>query len=208
MALYQKAYICPMTDKHIDLGNSHAFNVQFNPSEISIEEAIGVSDIEENDYKEDAKRLLSGSYIGWQRSMEGSFANKKSSRVTLSMTLFFNTLTSLYQDSYEDVRNYVSKLYYYTNNNIAKGGKPQQICFFWGSIAVSGILSKMSVRYTMFAPDGKPVRAQTDISITGEYLGDKDIKAYENSSAGKQSLKQGPLEWRDIYSGTGNPRLM
>lgn len=165
MAVYQKAYICPFRNGRPELGKR--FYVQFNPTELSVQEAIGAADVDGEEASEELKRLLQGRKVGIQKPLESSTEWKKKNQLTLAVSLFFNTLEKLNQDTYEDVRKYVGQLYPYTNKTTDSGSSVEQIYFFWGSIAVAGILTGMSVRYTVFAPDGKPVRAQVDISIRG-----------------------------------------
>lgn len=215
MAMYQKAYICPFRNGRPELGKK--FYVQFNPTELSVEEAIGVADMGEEDSAEELKRLLHGSRVGIQRPLESSVAWKKKNKLTLSVSLFFNTLEKLNQDFCEDVRKYVGQLYPYTNKAADNRSNVEQIYFFWGSIAVAGILTGMSVRYTVFAPDGKPVRAQVDISIRGDYVGDQSFELIQGEAAGRNAefgrnevntlVGDDPSRWRSRFDGTGNPRF-
>ena len=62
MAVYQKAYICPFRNGRPELGKK--FFVQFNPTELSIEEAIGVEDQNQEEPEQEKKKLLRGSRIG------------------------------------------------------------------------------------------------------------------------------------------------
>lgn len=214
--MLKKAFICPFDGTHTDRKHASAFYVPFNPTELTIEEAIGLSDVDEQEYRDNTKSLLAGRSIGWQSPVKGSSKSTKKSRITLSMTLFFNTLTSLYQESYEDVRKYIKKLYFYDNREVAKDKKPQQIFFEWGTISVAGILTRMQIRYTMFSPDGTPVRAQAEISIAGWYYGEKEQDAAAASgsqTAGTafdetiQVPEEGLGNWKDSYKVSGNPRL-
>lgn len=214
---YQKAYIGPYKNGHMELKGG--FYVPFNPSEISIDEAIGVSDVSQAGGTERMRWMRAGRTIGIQHPTEYSSLGQERKMATLSVTLFFNTLNDLYQTSYEDVRDDIRKLYPYTNttekiaaaNRIrAKTENAQQIYFFWGTIAVAGTLKRMSVNYTMFAPDGKPVRAQVSITIEGFYVGE------ENVTTDTVSIKVGDIagaalsgdlsNWKENYSGSSNPR--
>ncbi len=214
MALYQKAYICPYKGGRPSL--EEKFYVQFNPSELNIEEAIGVTDTDDHSSYEYISKLLKGNRVGLQHPMKSSLADKKNNRLTLNTTLFFNTLEKINQDSYEDVRKYIRQLYPYTNKATDSKQNVVQIYFFWGSIVVAGILNRMNVRYTMFAPDGRPVRAQVDISIVGDYVGDKSNDSAAGVATGKGNafgsneintlLADDPSNWRNRYRGIGNPR--
>lgn len=215
MAVYQKAYICPYRNNSPVLGER--FYVPFNPAEIVIDEAVGVLDGEDDGLDEMISRLRQDNPYGIHRPLDTSSLRKRKNRLTLSATLFFNTLDSLYQESYEDVRTYISQLYPYTNKTAKNGGEVQHIYFFWGSIAVAGILKRMNVRYTMFAPDGKPVRAQAEISIEGNYVGESPRLGIRTRAAGELTgpgtgdgalwSVVDPSMWRALYKGSGNPRL-
>ncbi len=202
MPVLQKAYICPYRS-----GNpiySEKFTVQFNPSELSIEEAIGVSENSEDSLRENMIKLLEGSKVGWQHPLDSARAREKKGSLTLSVTLFFNTLENLYQASYEDVKAKIKPLYDFTNRDAKDNDTIEQIFFFWGSVAVAGTLSRMHVNYTMFAPDGKPVRAQVELTIVGDYYGDDlgSARAAAQTVEGNKSYAQ----WRQWWDGEGNPR--
>lgn len=215
MAVYQKAYICPFRNGRPDWGKR--FYVQFNPTELSIQEAIGAAEADEQEISEELKRLLRGSRTGIQKPLKTSGEWKKKNQLTLSVSLFFNTLEKLNQDTYEDVRNYVGQLYPYTNKDTDSSIGVEQIYFFWGSIAVAGLLTDMSVRYTVFAPDGKPVRAQVELTIRGDYVGEQSFALIEGEAVGNEAqfgrnevntlLGEDPDGWRSRFGGTGNPRL-
>ncbi len=221
LAEYQKACIGPYVNGHMDLKGR--FYVPFNPAEISIEEAVGVSDVFQMNGRIRQNQMKRGHHAGFQYPVEKSSLWREKSLTTLSVSLFFNTLNDLYQKSYEDVREEIRKLYPYTNTTektgkaAAKTNKAQQIYFFWGSIAVAGILKQMSVKYTMFAPDGKPVRAQADISIEGFYVGEETGTAGGTAGSGTKDKNAAgskgfapdmePCNWRNYYQGGPNPRL-
>lgn len=225
MADYQKAFIGPYVNGHMELKGR--FYVPFNPSEISIEEAIGIADISQIDDRQKRRGLKQGSRLGRQHPMRNSSHRRSRGLTRLSVKLFFNTLTDLYQTSYRDVREDIRKLYPYTNTTerITQTGKhtknktdkAQMLYFFWGSIAVAGMLSQMSVNYTMFAPDGKPVRAEVSISIEGFYVGEETGEENKTAGAGQSGGQRestaasgeasGSANWRDSHQGSGNPRL-
>lgn len=202
LAEIQKAFMGPYVNGHMELKGR--FYVPFNPSELSIEEAIGVSDLSGVDGRERQRQRRDGNTVNLQRPTQDSLKGRSQGMTVLSVTLFYNTLNDLYQKEYEDVRDEIRKLYPYTNTSemIEKGNKAspmgksassaaqnqvRQIYFFWGSIAVAGILTHMSVAYTMFAPDGKPVRAQVSLSIEGFYVG-------EETEAGNKAGADGGLK--------------
>lgn len=212
MPEYQKAFIGPYINGHMDLKDG--FYVPFNPAEISVEEAIGISDVSEVGGMERMGWMRNGRIMGKQYPAVNSMINHKKSMTTLSTTLFFNTLNDLYQTSYEDVREDIRKLYPYTNT-VEKNKKTvhmaRQICFFWGTIAVAGTLRRMSVNYTMFSPDGKPVRAQVGISIEGFYVGEESVvkrpSAIRPGNNAEGALTGNLSKWKAEYRGGPNPRM-
>lgn len=209
MPEYQKALICPYE------GNGPViekrFYVQFNPSEISIQEAVGRIEPDDDNVMEAFAKFMQANFVNAQHPLEGSCQHRKEEQLVLSVTLFFNTLTSLYQPTYEDVRKYIRELYPYTNTK----GNIQSIFFLWGSIAVRGYLRSMNVQYTMFAPDGTPVRAQVSISVEGEYVGEEDMTKFKSVELKGDTgltdngvfLLADPYTWRNYCDSTGNPRL-
>lgn len=220
LAEYQKACIGPYVNGHMDLKGR--FYVPFNPAEISIEEAVGISDVFRTNGRTKQEQMKRGYHAGYQYPAKESSLWREKGLTTLSVSLFFNTLNDLHQKSYEDVREEIRKLYPYTNTTEKKGNaekteKVQQIYFFWGSIAIAGVLRRMSVRYTMFAPDGKPVRAQADISIEGFYVGEETGTEGGMAGGGAKNKAAGgstgfapdmePANWRKNCHGSANPRL-
>lgn len=209
LAQYSKAYICTYENGRPNLGTR--FYVQFNPAELSIDEAIGMEE-EDSPMGRFGQQFFAGG-IGWQYPAAQTMQQKHQDRMTLSATLFFNTLNDFYQTSYEDVREYIQKLYPYTNKGASSKSERKQIYFFWGSIAVAGLLKRLHVQYTMFAPDGKPVRAQAEISIAGDYVGEKSTSPPATSASGEYkslpgqdaNLPSDPKKWREMW-GSGNPR--
>ncbi len=222
---YQKAFIGPYINGHMELKDG--FYVPFNPAEISIEEAIGMSCVSEVSGMKRMGWMKEGRLMGMQYPMDNSMFGHKREMTTLSTTLFFNTLNDLYQTSYEDVRDEIRQLYIYTNTtekytktvktfsskttqSQTKVHKAQQIYFFWGTIAVAGTLNRMSVNYTMFAPDGKPVRAQVGISIEGFYVGEETVTQTSASAKTGSSVdvnfSDSLSEWKTEYRGCPNPR--
>jgi len=219
LAEMQKAFMGPYVNGHMELKGR--FYVPFNPAELSIQEAIGVTDMSGVDGREKQRRMEEGNIVWLQYPEKDSLRWRHSGMTTLSVTLFYNTLYDLYQDSYADVRDEIKKLYPYTNTTEkiektdGKGARQiavtenqaQQIYFFWGSIAVAGTLTQMNVTYTMFAPDGKPVRAQVGISIEGFYVGEEtsaDNKPSGSSPGGQSANGFGS---RENYEKGKNPRL-
>lgn len=85
---------------------------------------------------------------------------------TLEVTLFFHT----YQSSlvYSDVRTELKKLHQFFRHTSGNGGGDSpNVCFTWGSMSFTGVLSSLVITYQMFAPDGTPVQAEASIFLRG-----------------------------------------
>jgi hypothetical protein len=80
---------------------------------------------------------------------------------TLSMDIFFDTYT-YYQA--EDVTKYTSKV----SDLLTIQGDihaPPVVSFHWGSFSFTGVLEKVSKKFTMFIEDGTPVRATLSVTF-------------------------------------------
>ncbi len=66
MSALQKAYICPYRNGRPVYGEK--YTVQFNPAELSVEEAIGVSDNSGDTLRDRMRKLLEAASYGGYRS--------------------------------------------------------------------------------------------------------------------------------------------
>jgi len=67
----------------------------------------------------------------------------------------------------QDVRVYTAPLMKLTTVN-SDTHAPSLVEFVWGSISFKGFIMSISQRFTMFAFDGKPVRAVVDIQLISD----------------------------------------
>lgn len=85
---------------------------------------------------------------------------------TLNLDLFFDTF-----ERNEDVRNYTDKVVKLTKispktKQNGQTGRPPQVLFNWGKVVSSkSIITSLSIKYTLFKPDGTPVRATMSLSL-------------------------------------------
>ncbi len=92
---------------------------------------------------------------------------------TLSMTLYFDTYTQYWDQSSVvaslgtralargDVRAYTEEIVKLAK----KDGQVAPVSFVWGSLQFKGIITSVSQKFTMFLDDGKPVRAQLEVTM-------------------------------------------
>jgi len=143
---------------------------------------------------------------------------KNSDVETLSMDLFFDTY-----EANKDVRKYTDKI-----TNLAKINaslhEPPLLRLTWGSlIGYFWVLTSVTKKFTMFRPDGVPVRATLSVTFT-EY-GREELRPREESSDRTKAyiVKEGdslwsiaseeyddPAQWRAIAQANNisNPRLL
>lgn len=133
-----------------------------------------------------------------------------------TVTLFFDTYTNEKPlDEKEDVRvQYTEKIAGLVKpTQDAKKTKHQPICIFsWGSFNLKGKIQKVDQKFTMFLPNGIPVRATVTITIlptatnkeVKELLGKEACRKLWTVKSGDrldliayQALKD-PVQWRKI----------
>jgi hypothetical protein len=78
----------------------------------------------------------------------------------LSMDLYFDT----FMTDKDDVRNYTEPIFSLT---YATDNKRPIVKFIWGSLEFTGIVSSVTQKFTMFMSNGKPVRAELDVTMKG-----------------------------------------
>lgn len=184
---------------HCDSGGSpipsQVFYVQFNPSELSLVHTTGKYHKVTNDDKND-----NNSSVDQQNTEE----------VSLTLKLFFNTFESTSQTTYQDVRELMKPFKEFCNYGITDEKQMEKICFHWGTMNIIGFLTAYQETYSIFSPDGKPVRAEVSLTINGKDDGyekvtsskikepekkvetpfDKAMKTYNNPARWKEFASQ------------------
>jgi hypothetical protein len=87
---------------------------------------------------------------------------------------------------------------------------PPVLLFSWGSLAFTCVLARVSQRYTMFLPDGKPVRARLTVTFN-EYrnvdLEAKEVKRETSDYSKRHVVVQGETLSAIAGKEYGDPRL-
>src|SRR5258708_8517097 len=78
----------------------------------------------------------------------------------LSVELFFDT----YEDKKDVRKEHTEKIMTLALVDADKHGPPL-VMFSWGGFQFKGVIESLTLRYTMFLPDGKPCRATANLSI-------------------------------------------
>ena len=132
----------------------------------------------------------------------------------LSVELFFDT----YEEK-KDVRvEHTQKILDLAVVNEDKH-RPPKVMFGWGGFTFIGFIESLTVRYTMFLPDGKPCRATANVSMKELLTAEEQTTTRERNSPDhtkRRTLKTGetlaliaheeyddPGEWRRIADANG-----
>ena len=101
------------------------------------------------------------------------------------------TLTDLTFDTYEekvDVRQYTDKFLALTKispktvDRVTAIGRPPRVLFSWGrDVKFESVVTSLSISFTLFNPDGMPVRAK--MSITLQESKDEGVKPAQNPTS-------------------------
>lgn len=136
----------------INLDKNEQIPVQFNPAEYSL--------IEGADYTHIPRQNSDSPVI--------NFAGGKQPR--LKMSLYFNTYhvksSPLDLVEEEDVSEKVEKLAK-LRQIVGESHRPPYVAFVWGSLKFIGFINSVTSTYTMFAKNGKPLRAKVDVEFLG-----------------------------------------
>lgn len=177
------------------------FTVQFNPDTLSF-------------------TANSGDHIGVMNIADGkrkiSTENNLTSALYMSVQLIFDAVDN--QDAFTDdklsanpenlARTAVNGVY-----NMAGGGREvrtevegfigalnnpetRTIRFIWGNLLYKGSLSHVNAEYTMFAPDGRPIRAKVDLRI----ICDMSTVEYDKEAGWDQQYANAFLTQRNLMA--------
>ena len=132
---------------------------------------------------------------------------------SLSMELFFDDWENPNADLLDDVKTLLGWLKPTEESINKKKPQPQIIKLQWGSnhslSEFKGFLKSVSVKYTMFKPDGKPVRATANIALEEVPDEPKATNPTSGSLAGRRTyvLAAGDSLHSVAYAEYGDPGL-
>lgn len=154
-----------------------------------------------------------------------TFQFVKGSARTLTLELFFDTyeaktdVRGTYVEARTDVRNFTDRITGWDSERVPAKGlmdidsnlhAPPICLFIWGKFVFPCIIERVSKRFTMFLPEGIPVRATLSVSL-------KEYKEYKTQveEASRQSadrtktwrVKQGDSLWSIATKEYGEPAL-
>lgn len=157
----EAARIYEVTSSGDEKGGGVSVACMFNPFEYTV--------TKQNQYKEERQN----------RSDVPSFEFEKSGPQTLQLKLTFDT----YEDD-SDVSLETNKLWKLMESKTRREGNrtkkvpPPEVAFEWGVFRFVAVITKMVQKFTLFKPDGTPVRAEVDVTFTQH----KDVNDYPNQN--------------------------
>ncbi len=167
----QAARIYEVDNAGEEKGGGVSVNCMFNPYEYTVTKT--------NTYKEERQN----------RSDVPSFEFEKAGPQTLKLNLVFDTY-----ESDEDVSLTTNKLWKLMESKTRKEGKrtrkvpPPEVAFEWGVFRFVAVMTEMTQKFTLFKPDGTPVRASIEVTFTQH----KDLEDYprQNPTSGGGDIER------------------
>ena len=188
-------------------GKSETFSVQFNPSEYNISENVNYSE-----------KNIPGTAGPITQFVSGACA-------TLSLSLTFDTYdtpasgvretgskTELTQQKARQPSD-VSQLTRRVANLVAIDGslhRPPMVTFSWGVLCFKGVVTDIKQTFTMFMPNGMPVRARVELTLKSvtDLAEEKRKRPFESPDRTKyRTVHQGEHLWNFAAQEYGDAEL-
>jgi hypothetical protein len=179
---------------NVDKGTSH--NVLFNPKEYSVQKSVQWEPHKAPGLDTPEQEFTSGNPS------------------VLSVELFFDT----YEEKKDVRKEHTEKIMQLALVDADKH-RPPLVMFSWGGFKFKGVVESLTLRYTMFLPDGKPCRATANLSIKEAQTAKEQLQNKPRNSPDhtkRRTLKMGetlaliaheeyddPAEWRRIADANG-----
>ena len=188
-------------------GKSESFPVQFNPSEYNISENVNY-----------AEKSIPGAAGPITQFVSGASA-------TLSLSLTFDTydtpaggvretgekgeLKSAKPRQPSDVSHLTRRL----AALVAIDGslhRPPTVTFSWGALSFKGVVTELRQTFTMFLPNGMPVRARVELTLKSvtDLAEERRKRPFESPDRTKyRTVHQGEQLWNFAAQEYGDPEL-
>ncbi len=134
-------------DGTVTVEDSNVFKTQINP----------------NNYKLSGKIIYNKDTKLGQSGQEVKFASVEGGSITIDIVLDGTGVVDAFGD---DVKTRLMKLNEIVYNYDSKDHQPNYVRLVWGDLIFYGRLENMEVEYTLFKPNGSPLRAKVKLTFT------------------------------------------
>jgi len=114
-------------------------------------------------------------------SMNTALKFKAMPPIEMKFELLFDS-TGVIEDSADSLADEIKQFQDVVYNYDGGIHQPRYLMLFWGKLGFGARLTSMSLNYTLFAPDGSPLRARADVSFSC-YQSPATIKKLENKQS-------------------------
>jgi hypothetical protein len=178
-----------------DMNETDSIEVLFNPTQYSVDKSVEYGEVALPGMDTPVSQFVSGD------------------AESLSMDLLVDTY-----ESGEDVSDHIAELDRLVSVDGERHAPP--ICkFVWGDLSFTAIVESLKKEFTLFMPDGRPVRATVSLSLKRYETVTKQIESEPRSSADRTKVRRvtgdqslwaiaaaeygDPGEWRRIADANG-----
>lgn len=165
------------------------FEVQFNPNEFGY--------TFEMEYNDERPQNATNSQKNFRRS--------KPSGLSLSFTLDGTGAAGKDHANYK-VKTKVDEFFRVAVDYSGDKHRPRFVMLIWGKMVFKGVVTSVNVKYNLFTPDGDPLRAKIDISLSSALSYEKQVAENSPESPDMTHIRNAmdgdniPLMSYDIYS--------
>lgn len=135
----------------ITLEDKVCFKTQINPSDFKHNFTIGYNTTKD---------------MGASKT-EAKFSGTEPEEVSFSITLDDTGAVQDVQGQPSDVKAQMALLSKVVYDYVSTAGEPPYVRLLWGALIFFGRLRSMSTQYSLFKPNGDPLRAKVDLSFVG-----------------------------------------
>lgn len=135
----------------IELEDSIKFEAQINPADFKHSHSIGY----------DTTKDMGAS------KTEAKFSATDPEEVSFSLVLDDTGVVEGVQDQPDSVKDQIALLGKVVYDYVSATGEPPYVRLLWGALIFFGRLKSMSTTYSLFKPNGDPLRAKVDLSFVG-----------------------------------------
>ncbi|WAC71478.1 peptidoglycan-binding protein [Roseateles sp. SL47] len=154
----------------IEIEDKVKFETQINPSDFKHNYSIGYNTTKD---------------MGASKT-EAKFSATDPEEVSFSIVLDDTGVVEGVPDQPANVKDQISLLSKVVYDYVSTSGEPPYVRLLWGALIFFGRLKSMSTTYSLFKPNGDPLRAKVDLSFVG--ASSRAERTLENNRASTASM--------------------